>query len=199
MKLSINDRPVGTSAADGDTLEALLDSLRDRGEIGRDEVVVRLEVDRRPWHAADVDTLTDARLEGIQQVCIDTDDLHGYARRILQDGSSMLAVLEEATGRVAGELRSGEQEKSNADLFNLLSALQQFLACLHQVKNTCGLEGEALGLSSDAMKAVSDSLELIQASQESEDWMSLATHLEADLLPALGRFQGVLAQMSDRI
>ena len=73
------------------------------------------------------------------------------------------------------------------------------MACLYHVRNTCGLEGEFLGYSGQPIGGMDRSLELIQASQESEDWPCLAAHLEDDLLPALAGFEDLIENMSDRI
>lgn len=199
MKVCVNDKVVGPSPGDGATLEALLDSLRTRGEIGSDEVVVGLQVDQCSWAPADMDRLQQTQLGGVGEVLIATEDLRGYARRILTDAGSMLAVLEEATGRVADELRSGPLDKANMDLFNLLHALQRFLACLYHVTNTCGLAQGSPDPQRQLMAQVAGTLDLIQSSQERQDWASLAAQLEMDLLPALKGFEGVLHNMTAEV
>ncbi|MHC5033413.1 MAG: hypothetical protein ACYTFZ_00025 [Planctomycetota bacterium] len=199
MEVSVNDRAVSTSLEDGATIDALLDNLRERGEIRRDEVIVTLDVDNHAPSAADMDAVLRTRLCDVQHVCIETDDLQGYARRILTDARSMLSVLQDAAKHLADEFRGDEHEKSNADLFNLLTALQHFLACLYHVRNTCGLAQAPLEPGGRLLADVSSSLELIQTSQEEQDWHGLAAHLELKLLPALGGFERVLQEMSDSI
>jgi hypothetical protein len=196
MKVSVNDRPIETSEADGTTLEALLDSMRDRGEIRDDEVVVGLTVEGRPWRADDLEALGQADLGRHADVAIATDDMQGYARRILNDSRSMLAVLEEGASRLAAELREDDAARANADLFNLLNALQSFLACLYHVRNMCGIEGGPLGTQQQLVARMTGALDLMELSQERRDWTSLAEQLEAELLPALEGLRGMVDEMA---
>ncbi|KPK65275.1 MAG: hypothetical protein AMK73_03425 [Planctomycetes bacterium SM23_32] len=196
MRVSVNDRPVATSSEDGATLEALLDSLRNRGEIARDQVIVRLDVNNHPWRAEDMDKLGDAPLKAVGEVAIATDGMQGYARRILTDARSMLTVLEDATRHLAAEFRADKPEQANGDLFNLLNALQRFLFCLYHVRNTCGLESDPAHEQQHLIAQLTGCLDLVELSQERRDWPSLADQLELDLLAALRGFDHVLDRMA---
>jgi len=175
MKITLNDRPVAATPEDGQTLESLLDSLRMRGEIRGDEVVVEFRVDRRPWRADDMDRLGSTRLADLSEVAIGTDDMRGCARRILADARSMLRVLQQAVPPVA----------------------QQFLTCLYQVKHTCALQRDPLGASGELLDLVTGCLDGIRGSQEGKDWQALGSRLEGELLPALQGFEDVLRDMID--
>ncbi len=199
MELTINERTVESTPEDGETLEALLDGLRRRGEIGRDQVVVGLCVDRRDWRAEDMDRLDQVRLEQVREVAIATDELAGYAGRILTDAAGMVEVLREGTHRLAAQFRSGDPEKANAGLFSLLTALQRLLACIYHVKNTCGAESPALEDPAALLDGLLRGLDLIQLSQEGEDWAALAAQLETEMLPALDGIEGALRDLSHAI
>jgi hypothetical protein len=199
MRVSINGRPVVTSPDDGTTVEALVDSLREREEIPRDQVVVGLDVDRCALRGAGWERLGSAQLDESSEVAIATDDTRGYARRILTDARGMLSVLKEAARCLADEFRSGAPERANADLFNLLNALQCFLACLYHVSNTCGLQRQPLDSPLPLFDQVAGSLDAIESSQQRGDWASLSRQLEADLVPALDGFEPVLQHMVDSI
>ena len=195
MKLTLNDRPVAAGPEDGQTLESLLDGLRGRGEICSDEVVVELCVDRRPWQADDMDGLASTRLADLSEVAIATDDVRGYARRILADTRGMLDILEQAVPRVAEQFRSGPPEQANGALFNLLNALQQFLVCLYHVRNTCSLQSDPLGASGELLDRVAACLDEVREGQERKDWPALGSLLDEGLLPAIQCFERVLQDM----
>lgn len=197
MKITLNDRPVAATPEDGQTLESLLDSLRMRGKIRGDEVVVEFRVDSRPWHADDMDRLGATRLADLSEVAIGTDDMRGCARRILADARSMLRVLQQAVPPVAQQFRSGPHEEANKALFSLLNALQQFLTCLYQVKHTCALQRDPFGASGELLDLVTGCLDGIRGSQERKDWQALGSRLEGELLPALQGFEDVLRDMID--
>ena len=198
-EVSINDRAVGTSDEDGDTLESLLDSLRGRGEIGSAEVMVALEVDSRSWAADELDRLGDVALADVRQVAIATDDMRGYGRRILTDAAGMLAVLQEAATKLAHNFRHGDPKEANADLFNLLDAFQRFFGCVYHVKNTCAVQNRDLDSPEGLLGRVDAALDLVAASHESEDWPALADRVEKDLLPAIAGFEVVLQDLRDAI
>jgi hypothetical protein len=199
MRLVVNDSAVADVPSGPTTVEGLLDALRERGDIGRDQVVVALQVDDRPWAADDMDRAASASLEGVRDVAVQTSDLRGYARRILADADSTRAVLQEAARQVAAGLREGSPDGANAHLFSLLDALQRFLACLVHVQNACGLDRAVWGPSDGAMEQMSDGLESMRLSQEQQDWAALADHLEERFVPALETIGGVIDRMKGEL
>jgi len=199
MKLSVNEKPVSVSLADGTTLEDLLDSLRERGEIGADRVVVGLEVDLNPWAAEDMDNLQYTRLEDLGEVAIATGDMRECARRILADAVGMVEVVRQAAGEVAQTFLDGAHQEANGDLFRLLDALQHLLGCLGAVQNTLGLSRGPLDPSVGLMERLSGGLEAIQASQERQDWPALAEHIQSQLMPVLADLHAAVASMSGEL
>lgn len=186
MKLSINEAPVATLPDEEETsVGALLDGLRRRGDIRSDEVVVGLRVNDRPWSSGNLDALFDARLDASHEVSIATDDLRGYGRRILTDSRDMLRVLRDAASSLAEQFRSGRPKDANTNLYNLLSTMQMFLACIYHVRNTCAVPCSALEASGPVITGISRSLDAIQTSQTAHDWPALASQLESELTPAL--------------
>jgi hypothetical protein len=162
-------------------------------------VVVGLEVDNRPCTADDLKAMESVSLREANEVSIVTDDVRGYARRILTDAGGMLSVLQEATARVAEEFRGGAVQKANADLFNLLSALQGFLACVCHIDNICDLARAPLDAQRHLLAQVAECLDRIESSQERHDWLALAAQLELSLLPALAGFEPVLQEMKNAV
>lgn len=199
MKVSVNDKPVEVPKRDGRSLEDLLDDLRHRGEIGDDQVVVGLEVDRRPWRTEGPHALGDAGLDDVNEVAISTTGMRGYARRILADAGGALAVLKEATQQVARSLRQEEPSKANADLFNLLDALQHLLACVYHVQNSCALHNGPAGTSSQLLERLNDGLDAIQARQQRQQWDGVASELEGRFLPALQELESVIENMKGEL
>ncbi len=199
MEVSVNERSVITPPEEADTLGSLLDGLRARGEIGSDEVVVSLQVDDLPWKAEDVSRLHSTPLREGADVRVSTDDVRGCARRILTDAGSMLGVLQEAAGRVADQFRSGEPKEASTGLFNLLDALQRFLACLQHVKNTCSPGQSTADAPEQVTSRIMAALNSIQAHLEAEDWSSLAADLDSELLPSLAGFRQILRDIIEEI
>jgi len=197
MRISINNRAVQEEpGADGD-LGDLLNRLRADGNIPDDEVVVGLRVDERRFTGDDLAELADTPLQQIAEVAVATDDVRGYASRILTDMASMVRVLRQAVPRVALALRDGDAEEANADLFRLLQALQNAFACLNQLQNTCDLAHGPAEASEPLAQDISDALDLVEAAQQTEDWDALAEALEEGMLPALGRLDEVMEMMRD--
>lgn len=199
MKVKINGRTVAYAGEAGDTLGALLDSLRRAGEIAGDQVVVALRVDDRPCTSEDLAGMENASLREAEEVLIVTDQVRGYARRILTDAGSMLSVLQEATSRVAEGFRGSAVEKANANLFSLLTSLQCFLACICRVDELCDLARAPLDPQRHLFAEVTDCLDRIQSSQEKQDWLTLAAQLELNLRPVLAGFEPVLQDMRDAV
>jgi hypothetical protein len=195
MKVTVNAQLVKSSAGDGDTLGDLIDELRRCGSIKPDEVLASLAVDSREWGAQDMELLHGTQLDGLTEVSITTDDISGYARRILNDAAGMLNVLRQATRGVARNLRGSQPKKANRDLFQLLDAIQQFLTCLYRLRNTCVGHDTAIGSQCAALALMSASLDTIVGCQEREDWPSLASQLEHDLMPALDAFDHLVSTM----
>jgi len=199
MEVSVNERSVSTSATEESTLMSLLDELRGSGEIPADHVVVGLRVGDRRWGSAEFDLQLDAPLQGVDRIHIDTEDLHGYGRRILEDAAGMLDVMCEAAVEIARQFRAGDPHEGSANLFNLLDSLQRFLFCLSRVKQICAPEGGEAPQPGPAGPALSAALDLALACQEAQDWDGLADRLESDLVPAMRGFEAVLAELRDRI
>lgn len=195
MNLTVNAATIPELPDGIQTIEDMIDALRERGHIRADEVVVELEVDGYCWRAADMDSMGSARLEGVREVAVSTTDMRGYAFRILTDAESMLRVLTEGSAHVANLMRTGPVDQANVHLFNLLNALQRFLSCLVHVQNACELSTGLLGSSEDVLAGLSASLESVQQHQEASDWVGVAERLESDLVPALGALHPVLDGM----
>jgi hypothetical protein len=199
MKLTIDQRDVAIVPQDGETLDSLLTGLRARAEIPATRVIASLEVDGSRWAADHIEAAAHTMLDDLAEVHIRTDDLQGYARRILTDAGGMLGVLQAATLRLADEFRADEPKQANADLLNLLNALQHFLACLYHVRNTYASELPDPDPMQPVVERVSRCLDVIQASQERRDWTALAGQLELDLLPSFRGFESLLEGMKDEI
>ena len=199
MKVSVNDREVAGTAPAGSTLEDLIDDLRRRGEIASDEIVASLAVDSRPWASGDMERLPFTPLDGLSEITITTDDMAGYARRILADASNMLSVLRQASDRIAAELRGREPRRANTNLFQLLDAIQQFLACLYNVRNSCAPQAQLLDSRRAVMSLLSAALDGIVECQEREDWPALATQIERYLGPALDGFEDIIVAMTEQV
>lgn len=197
MKVSVNEHVVQEGAGTDGDLGDLLNRLRADGDIPDDQVVVGLRVDERQFTADDLTELAETPLQQIGEVAVATDDVRGYASRILTDVVSMLRVLRRAVPRVAEALRDGDAEEANADLFRLLEALQNAFVCLHQVQNTCELAHGPTASSEPLAGEISEAFDLIEAAQETEDWDALADALQDRLLPALGRLDEVVEMMRD--
>jgi len=195
MKLTVNAATVPELPPGIRTIEDMVDALRERGDIRADEVVVELKVDGYRWRAADMDSMESARLEGVREVAVSTTDMRGYASRILTDAESMLRVLIEGSTHVADLMRTGPPDEANVHLFNLLNALQRFLACLVHVQNACELSNGLLGSSEGLLTGLSASLESVQQQQEESDWTAVAERLENDLVPALEALRPLLDGM----
>jgi len=200
MKLTVNDRAPSAMPNGANTLEDLLDALRSTGDIGDDQVVVGITVDRRSWSADDMDGLSTTTLTDVQEVAVSTTGMLGYAQRILTDARGMLDVLIEGSHRVADGLRRDSPDQANAHLFNLLNALQRFLGCLIHVQNACKLSSGLLSESAQTtLTSMSDGLEAIQAGQDSQDWDAVACNLERRLVPALQCVGGVMDSMKGEL
>ena len=199
MKVTVNDQVVETPLDKQDTLDALLDGLRESGRIPADQAMVHLEVDGRSWKVEDMDGLDQTRLSDLQQVAISTADLRGYARRIVTDAASIVPVLVEATRQVALKLRRESPEEANARLFELLDALHHLLICLYRVQNVCGLRCNPLDSGQQVVQRITAGLRSIRTSQETQDWDALAHQLEQDLLPAMEGFADVIGSMKEEL
>ncbi|MFO7956020.1 MAG: hypothetical protein R6X33_02850 [Candidatus Brocadiia bacterium] len=195
MKVSVNERVVQEGAGTDGDLGDLLNRLRADGDIPDDQVVVGLRVDERQFSADDLTELAETPLRQIGEVAVATDDVQGYAARILADVVSMLRVLRQAVPRVAESLREGDAEEANADLFRLLAALQNAFVCLHQVQNTCDLAHGPTEASEPLADEISEALDIVEAAQKTEDWDTLADALQGRLLPTLNRLGEVVELM----
>mgnify|MGYP006303604807 CR=1 FL=1 len=189
MKVSVNEKAVSSELSAQDTLEDLIDELRRSGAIRPDEVVAGLTVDRRPMRSVDMEEAGTTRLDTISQVAIETDDVAGYGRRILQDAAGMATVLSEAGPRVATLLRNGEIEKANDQFFNLLQVLQHLLACVDTVEGACISDSANADTRRLTMALLSASLDTVVKCQENKDWDTMAERIDEHLVPA---FNGVL-------
>ncbi len=190
MKVMVNNKDVPISADDGQTLDDLLDSLRERAEIRADEVVVALEVDGDKWQAEDMDRLPYTPVHDLAEGAVKTAEMRAYAWRIVTDAQSMLTVLVEATGELALRFQQDSLTQANAHLFHLLDALQRFLGCLFRVQNICDLKYRPLDVEQELMERLRIGLDKLKSTQEREDWLALARELEEDLLPVLQDFEG---------
>ena len=195
MRVMVNNKAVPISAEDGHTLDALLDSLRERAEIPADEVVVALEVDGDKWQADDMERLPYTPVQDVAEVAIKTAEMRAYAWRIMTDARSMLTVLLDATHELARSFQQRSLTEANAHLFHLLDALQRFLACLFRIQNICDLEYRPLDLEHELLERLKIGLDKLKSSQEREDWGALARELEEDLLPVLQDFHGPVDTM----
>lgn len=195
MKITVNERPVGTSATEETTLGALLDELRRRGEIRADQVVVGLTAEGRRWGAEDFQVQLGAPLQGIGRLEIDTDDLKGYGRRILTDAASMLTVMTTGAAEIALQFRAGTPQEASSNLYNLLDSLQRFFFCLFQVKNICLPEVPGSILAGPANEQLSAALDQVRTCQELEEWDALADRIDDGLVPALQGLQAVVTRL----
>lgn len=199
MRLTIDRRDVAVTPDDGETLDSLLTALRARGEVPAARVIASLEVDGSRWSADEMAAAASVKLDALDEVSIITDDLSGYARRILTDAGSMLGVLQAATLRLADDFRADEPRQANSDLLNLLNALQHFLACLYHIRNTYSLQRQEPDPMAAVVERVSRCLDVIRASQERCDWTALAGQLELDLLPSFRGFENLLEGMKNGV
>ncbi len=199
MKVSVDGRAVVAAEEGGPTLDALLHGLRESGEIARGRVVVGLAVDDRSCSAEDLNAANRLSLREVGEVRIATDGADGYVRRILTDANGMLLVLEEAAGRVAGELRGADVPKANEGLLRLLNALHCFVACLYHVDSVSDRARASLDPYRPLFAGLAGCLDRIQSGQERQDWPAVAAGLERDLPAALAGFAAALRHMQDSL
>ncbi len=199
MRVTVNEAPLTIALEPAATLAELLDQLRERGEIERDEVVVAIRVNGDAWSADDLEGRCDEPLGESREIAIDTDGLDGYARRLLQDAESAVSLLRQATAAVADEFRSGRTQQGNGGLYSLLDSLQQLLLCICQVDNTCLPVGVTRLSEADELARLSECLDEVESCQQQRNWKALANTLSEDLEPRLGDLQPMIAALRDRI
>lgn len=197
MKVTVNDKPVEIATTGETTLRELLDDLRRSGEIPADQVIVGLASEGRAWGVQDFEVHLPAPLQDIEVLAIKTTDMQGYGRRILADADSMLGVVCDAATRISSQFRDANAQEASSNLYNLLDTLQRFLFCLAQVKNICLPDAPDSLLESPATGRLTEALDGMQASQEAEEWQTLADRIDGDLLPALEGFHGVVATLGE--
>lgn len=197
MQVIVNDRPAEIEVDEDTTLGDILDGLRKSEHIPDDEAVVELSVDGRPWQEQGAEL--DEPVGAVREVTVATDDLRGYARRMLKDSMSMLEVLCEGAVQVAREFRQEMPQKANSDLFNLLDSMQRFLLCVFQIRNTCLPEEEDGALSERAVSGLNDCFDRVEACQQRQDWQAIAETLEGELVPALRALGDDVEAMQQRL
>lgn len=197
MKVTVNEAPVDVPPAPDMTVASLLDELRESGAIPADQVVVGLELDTADGHGGD--DILEQTVSKASRVAVATDDMRGYARRILTDLDGMLAVVRESAPRIAEKLRSGSTKEANSDLYNLFDALQQLLFCLCQIQNTCLPEREESPLSEDAVERLNSCLDAVQECQQRGDWEAVADRLDDTVEPALAGLGADARRLKERV
>ena len=199
MRVVVNDREVGCYDDPNQSVETLLEKLRDGDELPPGEAVSAVRLDDEAWEGRKLVEVLKRKLNGVQRIGIRTADLRDYAVEILAESGGILDVLLQRTCEVAEAFRTSEATTANVRLFRLLDAIHRFLVCLCTIQNTCSPESKPFEGESGPLARVAESLDRIEENQCSEDWEGLARNLDEQLHPALSELSGSITALKDSI
>jgi hypothetical protein len=192
MKLTVNEKPVSAEVEGDTTLKQLLETLDQEGELPHGEAVIDVEIDGETFESGNLKPDCNPVIDASSQLTVRTGDLRQCAQRLVEQASSTLTTLGEATIEVSRRFEQGPATEANRHLFRLLDAIQNFFSHLASIEKSCQLENRFLESHPEILEQLSETLGRIQTVQESENWEALADCLREELRPALGTTRNLL-------
>ena len=138
-------------------------------------------------------------LATLGQIEADSLDTHTLLQHTLAVAIEGLAVLAGGSRRVATAFRGADVSGANAELANLLEAVQSLVTLTAAIGDTACLDLTALQCGQTTgdrtIARVADALGSLVAWQQARDWVAVADGLEYELAPALAGWRDLLNAM----
>ena len=188
MELYINgSKTTAALLEDVNTVEEILEALREKGLVGESEVILDVEVDGKSSAEQAACAVGKIRLDGAEKVCVQTGTPCDYAARVLDDAEEVSEFLQSASRRVAQSFRTGRSAESNDMLYRLLDSIHTLLHVLRCAERSCGLDESCFGENGgEVLDKVQNTLQKIKSAQSAEEWQKQASHLDEELVEMLG-------------
>ncbi len=172
--------------------------------VDRDLAVAARTVTAVRFDGVDQPSFRDPRLAGRPlatpgQIEADSLDSHTLLQHTMAVAIEGIAILAGGSRRVATAFRGADVNGANAELANLMEAVQSLMTLTAAMGNTACVDLTALQCGQTTgdrtIARVADALGSLVAWQQARDWVALADGLEYELAPALTGWRDLLNAM----
>lgn len=194
----VNDTPKSFEFSP-ETWGGLLETL-DRDLVADRRVVTAVRFDGVDQPSFRSDELAAADLSRIARVDIEAEDAAALLSAAVDAAVDSLAGLVQGVRVTAMALRSGAPD-AQAQLVTLVSAIQSLVALTAAAATAANLSMGAAGADASVVTAcggLETALRTLVVHQAGEQWPALADALDADLAPAIARWNDVLEPIRER-